>query len=296
MEPSRAWVTDERVEVEGRTWAVRQSGDPLGRPVVYFHGTPSSRLEPAFADAAAADLGIRLVAFDRPGYGGSSPGAFDLTSLAASTGNLADRLAVERFGVLGQSGGGPFALACGAVLGDRVTRVGVCGGAVPFQLMPGALDLLDDNDIAAVALLPDRIAAAAGFARGFEPFREMLRAGDQQVLNGFRQRCSPRDRVVLDRAGVGATLVAAFRASMAQGTDGAGWDNAAWVGPWDIDLGAVRRPVDLWYGGEDPFAPVGAGPWLAEHLPDATLHPRSHDGHLGVIEHTREILGALLAD
>ncbi len=124
----------------------------------------------------------------------------------------------------------------------------------------------------------------------------MLRGSDEQMLRGFRERCSPRDGVVLDRPGLWSTLVLAFRGSMAQGAGGAGWDNVAWIGPWDVDLGAVRRPVELWYGGDDPYAPAGAGPWLAEHLPDAALHLRPHDGHLGVVEHAREILEALLGD
>src|SRR5690242_19524967 len=102
---------------------VRQSGEPEGRSVVYFHGTPSSRYEPAFADAAAAELGVRLVCFDRPGYGGSSAAPFGLASVAAATALIADRLELDLFATLGQSGGGPFALACAAVLGDRVTRV-----------------------------------------------------------------------------------------------------------------------------------------------------------------------------
>ena len=95
---------------------------------------------------------------------------------------------------------------------------------------------------------------------------------------------------------VSALQVTALRASMAAGTSGGGWDNVAWVGPWDIDLADVRRPVDLWYGGEDHHHPPGAAQWLADHLPDATLHLSPGDGHLGVIEHVDEILRALTAD
>jgi pimeloyl-ACP methyl ester carboxylesterase len=214
--------------VDGSTWAVRQAGDPDGRPLVYFHGTPSCRLEPAFADADCSELGIRLISFDRPGYGESTPQPFGLASVAGATGTIADRLGLDRFVTLGQSGGGPFSLACAAVLGDRVTRCGVTAGAVPFQLTPGAMDLLDENDQAAVGMLPDHAAAASGFARGFEGFRAALLGTDQEI--------------------------------------GAG------------------------------HVPAGAGPWLAEHLPDATLRLREDDGHLGVLEHTREVLETLRGD
>jgi len=287
---------DTTVELDGRTWMVRQSGEPEGRPVVYFHGTPSSRYEPAFADAAAAELGVRLVCFDRPGYGGSSAAPFGLASVAAATALIADRLELDRFATIGQSGGGPFALACAAVLGDRVTRVGVTAGAIPFQLVPGALARIDDDDTAALALLPDRAAAAARLASGFEGFREALQGPDGPILAAFRARHSRRDNEIVEWPGVTASLLRSMRESMVAGTSGGGWDNVAWIGPWDVDLDEVRRPVDLWYGGDDGRHPPGDAEWLADHLPDATLHLLPGEGHLLVIEHVREILETLTAD
>ena len=289
-------MTESRVELGGRTWAIREAGDPNGSPLVYFHGTPSCRLEPAFADATCAELGVRLVSFDRPGSGESTAQPFGLVSVANATAAAADHLGIGRFTTLGQSGGGPFSLACAAVLGDRVARAGVTAGAVPFQLVPGALERLDENDLAALALLPDRDAAAAGFARGFEPFGVLSHGTDAEVEAWFRARCTPHEREVLDRPGAAAALESSLRASMVAGTAGGGWDNVAWVGPWEIDLAEVRRPVHLWYSAGDRHHPPGAASWLADHLPDATLHLREDDSHLGVMEHTREILGTLLGD
>lgn len=283
-------------ELDGRTWMVRESGEPSGRVVVYFHGTPSSRLEAAFADDVCAELGVRLVAFDRPGYGGSTPQPFGLVSVADATAALADRLGVDRFATLGQSGGGPFALACAAVLGDMVTRVGVAAGVIPFQLVPGALDRLDEEDLGALALLPDRDAAAAEFARAFVPLQQASGLTDADLLAGIRARGSARDRELLDRPAVAASIVASRRESLVRSVDGAAWDNVAWLGPWDIDLAAVRRPVHLWYGGDDPRHPAGDGPWLRDHLPDATLHLAPEDGHLTVVAHIDEILTTLTAD
>ena len=288
---------DSALELDGRTWMVRQSGDLDGRPVVYFHGTPSSRLEPAFADAAAAELGVRLVCFDRPGYGGSTAARFGLASVAASTGAIADRLGLDRFATLGQSGGGPFALACAAALGDRVTRVGVTSGAIPFQRVPGALERLDDADTAATALLPESPdAAAAGFAHGFAGLREGLQGRDAPVLAALRNRSSGRDNEILEWPGVAPGLLRSLRESMVAGPSGGGWDNVAWIGEWDVDLADVRRPVDLWYGGEDGRHPPGDAEWLADHLPDATLHLAPEEGHLLVIEHVEEILTTLTTD
>ena len=149
------WVEESRYDVSGRTVAVRQAGDPGGKPVVFFHGTPSCRLDAAFADDLCAELGVRMVSFDRPGYGESPAAPFSLSSIARDTAPLADALDVERFATLGQSGGGPFSLASAAVLGDRITRAGVAAGPAPYLEMPGLVDTLDDDDRKALALLPD---------------------------------------------------------------------------------------------------------------------------------------------
>ena len=289
------WLAESTVDVGGHALRVREAGDAGGLPVVYFHGTPSCRLEPMFADEVAAGLGVRLVSFDRPGYGESPPVPFSLASIARDTGVLADALGLERFAVTGQSGGGPFALACAAVLGDRVLRVGVTSGPAPFLVAPGLLDTLDDNDRAAVALLPDGEAAARQFGVGFEPFRQLGRGTDEEIIAGFRTMCSRRDNEILDLPGPAAALAAATRAALVQGTRGGGWDNVAWVGPWDVDLAAIWQPVFLWYGDEDPFAPLVHGQWLSHELTTATYVLRPGEGHMGVMDHTREILETLTA-
>jgi pimeloyl-ACP methyl ester carboxylesterase len=290
------WVEDGPYDVGGRTLQVRQSGHPEGRAVVYFHGTPSSRLETASADDLCAELEIRMVCFDRPGYGASPAAPFSLSSVARDTAVLADSLGIERFATVGQSGGGPFSLACAAVLGDRITRAGVTAGAGPFDLIPELSEALDDNDRKAVSLLPDAEAAAAQFALGFEPLRGLFAGPPEQIVGGFRSMLSPHDGDLLGRPELADCLVGAMQESLRKGTTGAGWDNVAWVGPWDIDLDAIRSPVHLWYGADDPMCPPVAGTWLDEHLPTATLVLRPGEGHMGVMEHAREILQTLVSD
>lgn len=264
---------------------------------MYFHGTPGSRLDMAFADDVAAELGVRLVSFDRPGYGGSTPARFGLASVARDSATLADELGIDRFTTLGQSGGGPFALAAGAVLGDRVTRVGVAAGAAPFLLVPGALDLLDENDTAALALLPgDPVASAQGFADGFEPFVAAARdSSPTELVAGFESLLSPRDRELMTDERLSTAFGASVQEGLRQGATGAGWDNVSWVGAWEVDPTTVARPVLLWYGDEDRMAPKGTGEWLRDHIPGAVLVLRTGEGHLGFMEHTAEIFSALTA-
>src|SRR6516164_98262 len=134
------------IEAAGIRLRVRAAGDPGGEPVIHFHGTPGCRLELSFADDIVAAAGVRIIAFDRPGYGGSTQTPFSLNSVARLALQVASRLGVQEFRTTGWSGGGPFALATAAVAGARVTGVGVIAGAGPFQAVPGALDQLSDGD------------------------------------------------------------------------------------------------------------------------------------------------------
>lgn len=283
------------VDRGNRVLRVRDAGDPSGSVVMYFHGTPGSRLDASFGEEIAAELGVRLVSFDRPGYGGSSPSSFGLESVARDAQAVADRLAVDRFATLGQSGGGPFALATGALLAHRVMRVGVASGAGPFQLVPDALEDLDANDRAAVALLPgDPVGAANGFAAGFEPLVPLFREGSEaDIAAAFEDLLSPHDREVMQEERFSSAFATTMREALSQGTTGGGWDNVAWVGPWDVDVATVECPILLWYGDEDRFAPMAHGLWLRDHLHNAQLVQRAGEGHLGLYEHFAEMLDEL---
>jgi pimeloyl-ACP methyl ester carboxylesterase len=287
--------TERDVHVDGRVMRVRQAGDPQGFPIVYFHGTPGSRLDMSFGDDVAMDNHIRLVSFDRPGYGGSTPAPFSLSSIGHDTEVIADSMGLGEFATLGQSGGGPFALAAAAVGGGRVTCVGVASGAGPFELVPGALDDLDAIDREAHKHLPgDQDAAARGFGEGFEKLEKLLRDGDDEaVAAAFEARMSRRDRELMADAVIGPSLIASMREGLRNGVDGGAWDNVAWVGTWDIDLGQVRCPVLLWYGEEDLFAPLAHGEWLEQNLKSARLVRRKAEGHFGLVDHFAEVLAAL---
>jgi pimeloyl-ACP methyl ester carboxylesterase len=277
-----------------RVLRVRDTGDPGGAVVIYFHGTPGSRLDLSFDEHAAAERGVRLVTFDRPGYGGSTAAPFGLASIAADAHAIADGLGVARFATLGMSGGGPGALAAATVPGGRVIRVGVASGAGPFQLVPGGLSQLDDNDRAAVASLSaDPAAAAAGFAAGFEPLIAAVAPGGPGPAAAFAGLLSPRDTELMRDPRLNSALTATIRESLRPGTSGAGWDNVSWIGAWDVDLSAIDCPVLLWYGTDDRLAPPAHGRWLAENLTDARLVLREGEGHFGIMEHLGEMLSAL---
>jgi pimeloyl-ACP methyl ester carboxylesterase len=283
---------DRDLRIQGITLRVRESGDPGGQPVIHFHGTPGCRLEMAWADDLLADVGVRWVAFDRPGYGGSTPTAFSLASVADMALQVADEYGVERFRTSGWSGGGPFALATAAIAGERVEAVGVISGAAPFQLVPGALDLLSDGDRAAERLLPgDPEAACAGFMQGFD-MAEALESSTA-LYEAFEPLLSESDRRLW--ASYSDHLLADMREAIGEGVAGCGWDNVAWIGAWDVDPTAVECPVLLSYGTEDRMSEPIHADWLEENLPDARLTMREGEGHLQAFAHLREMLAGLLA-
>lgn len=285
---------DERdVSIGDGTLRVRESGVEDGAPVLHFHGTPGSRLELAWADDLVADAGVRLIAFDRPGYGASTPSSFSLTSVAAMALHVADELGLDRFRTSGWSGGGPFALATAAMAPERVPAVGVIAGAGPFQLVPGALDELSESDQEAERRLPaDPEAAAARFRDGFDLADALSSA---EALYGYLEPllCA-WDRTQWHAPGRSQALFDDMREAVGAGVSGCAWDNVAWVGAWDFEPTTVRCPVLLWYGSEDRMATPEHARWLDENLPDSRLVTWPGEGHLLAFAHLSEILEGLV--
>jgi len=123
----------------------------------------------------------------------------------------------------------------------------------------------------------------------------VLDQGDDAVREAFDGALSERDRILFADPVIGTKVIASMREGLRQGPGGAGWDNVAWVGPWDIDLAAIETPVLLWYGEDDLMAPPAHGWWLHEHLPNSQLVLRSGEGHFGHVDHFAEVLQALTA-
>jgi pimeloyl-ACP methyl ester carboxylesterase len=286
-------LTDYGVDFAAVSLAVRELGTPDGRPVLHFHGTPGSRLELDWGEEEIRRAGVRLVTFDRPGYGRSSAAPFSLTSVAKLAVELMDELGIGEFVTSGWSGGGPFALATATVAPTRVLAVGVMAGAAPFQLVPGELDRLSGGDAEAAShLKTDPVAAAELFRRTFEPLGGLTDL--ESVLAVFGEALSERDTWVLRQQQIGEAVLANLHEASLQRFAGGGWDNVAWVGDWDFNLSDVRSPVRLWYGDKDAMAVPETGAWLQANLPDATLTIFPGYGHLALIEHLTEVLDELL--
>jgi pimeloyl-ACP methyl ester carboxylesterase len=265
---------------DGRTLHFYDTGaDDAGARLAVFwhHGTPNTGDPPEPLFPAAEQRAIRWVSYDRPSYGGSSPQpGRDIASAAADVASVADALGIERFAVMGHSGGGPHALACGALLSGRVVCVVSVSGMAPFAAegldwFAGLAPSGERELRAAVqgrAALESRLAALFASEPDPEPESEpgSFTAADEAALEGSWSWM----------AGVAGK---AIRGGMRGMVD----DDLAYVNPWGFDPAQVSQPVLLMHGEQDRMVPSSHGSWLARRCPSAELRLFPDDGHISVL-------------
>jgi pimeloyl-ACP methyl ester carboxylesterase len=246
--------------------------------VFWHHGTPNTGDPPEPLFPAATDYGIRLLSYDRPGYGGSTPRpGRDVASAAADTSGIADAMGIGRFAVMGHSGGGPHALACAALLPERVLAVVSGSGLAPFRAE--GLDWFAGMSPSGAAELhaaaEGRAALEHHFASSeFDP--EVFTLADHAAL-----------------AGAWGWVGAIAAKAMESGPDPMVDDDLAYVAPWGFDPGQVSAPVLYLHGGQDRMVPSSHGEWLARHTRSSELWLRPEDGHISVLSSAPAALGWL---
>jgi pimeloyl-ACP methyl ester carboxylesterase len=249
---------------DGRTLRAYDTGGS-GLAVLWHHGSPQSGAPPVPLVAAAARRGLRILSYARPGYGGSTPQpGRTVAGAAADVAQLADALGVERFAVMGASGGGPHALACAALLPGRVAAaVSVAGLAPDTDELDWFAGMIDPGGLRAGRAgraARARYAETATFdERSFTPADHAALAGDWAWL--------------ADDAG---------RAGVAW-PDGLIDDDVAFAAPWGFAVTDVDVPLLVVHGGEDRVVPAAHGQWLTRACPRPELWLRPRDGHISVL-------------
>jgi pimeloyl-ACP methyl ester carboxylesterase len=270
------------IKVGDRTLMVHDDGAPDGPVILYHHGTPQAG--PPFIRWVddARERGARFVAYDRPGYGGSTPlPRRTVGDAAADVAAIMDALGVERFVTWGISGGGPHALACAALLPERVAAVASLAGVAPFD----ALGLnyfrgMGEDNIKEFGL------AMAG-REYLEPLHQesaeaMLHASGSELAEEIATLVSDVDRAALDGE-VGDFWAGSMPATFEQGVEGWLDDDFAFGAPFGFEVDAITVPTLVVHGHQDRFVPVDHGRWLARTIPGAEAWISEDEGHLTLL-------------
>ena len=280
---------------DGRVLAVEEAGDPNGHPVLVHGGTPNSRhlYPPTATDAAAR--GLRLISYDRPGYGGSTPQPDrTVADCAADVRAICAELGIGRLAMWGISGGGPHVLACAALLPDLVSAAASLASMAPLDAdgldFTAGMGELNADEVH--LFLRDRDAARAKL----DAYREeILGRSAAELVSGLQTLLSPTDAAALND-GLADFLVYCDHDGLAPG--GQGWwdDSVAHASHWGFELSAISVPVLLMHGRQDQFVPFGHGQWLAEHIPGVEARLFDHDGHLTLLTNRIPEVHAWLKD
>ncbi len=272
---------------DGRLLSYAEYGDPGGTPVFGFHGTPGSYRLASLLDDAAARLGIRLIAPDRPGYGYSDyvPGR-RLVDWPRDLAELAGALGVERFGVFGISGGGPHAAVCAHQLGERLLGAAIVCGIAPTLRNEDSLGMMPVNR------LLTRLARRSQYLVWpiFALMGLFMRHFGEAFFPRFIKSLPDPDRRAFERPEVREAFLEEQRRAPRSAALAAAQDFALFTRPWGFRLEDIAVPVHVFFGELDVNVPAAHGRLQADRIPNAKAHYFRNEAHLLFLEHADEVL------
>ena len=287
-------VGDRRARImrlpDGRRIGYAEFGDAKGLPVLAIHGTPGSRYMFALTDQAARERGLRIIAPERPGYGLSDYRRRDaLAQTAEDVNALADGLGLDRFALIGVSGGGPHAMAAAASIPDRVTLLALISPVGPIADCHRRIRMSAFHRLVFTRAGRSNSACASFFWS----LRNLIRWAPGLAHAGLMRRVTPSDRPILTTADVRANLRAAIHEGLRPGIKGALQDLRLFCGPWNLPLGEIDVPTIMWQGSDDTIVPPQAAYHLAEALPNCRLDVVQGAGHYWVFAQFARVLDAV---
>jgi pimeloyl-ACP methyl ester carboxylesterase len=267
----------------GRVLHVGEGGDRRGKPVFALHGTPGSVMLYGPHVSDASKRGIRLISYDRSGYGGSSPHpGRKVADAAKDVEAIADSLGLDHFAVWGISGGGPHALACAALRPNRVVAVASLASPAPYPSR--GLDWLSGMGEDNVSEFKAAMAGPEQLSQLLEPQRaQLLKATPEEIAQLWESLLPPADKAVLTGK-LGPFLASNLKKGLRTGYEGQRDDDLAFVSDWGFKPSDVSVPLLLWQGKHDKMVPLAHGQWLAEHIKGVEARLSPNDGHLTLFE------------
>ena len=274
---------------DGRKVGYLESGAPDGSPVLFFHGFGTTRVI-CPPGGPATERGMRLIALDRPGIGLSEPlPGRRLVDWPADVAAVADRLKLDRFSIIGWSGGGPYALACAVAMPERVRSIALVSTPAPLagSKERSYLRRFDKSAVHAAGRAP-WVVRLAMWHWGRGQRRDAAGFFDKSVAD----MCAA-DQAVLAEPALRSRMIANSTELYRQGGRGMYDEALVLARPWGFDLGQVQVPVHVWYGARDEVVPEGMVRHLAAEIPGAKLHVSADEGHHLLYSSWPEILTTL---
>ncbi len=276
--------TERTVKVAAdRHLGLAEFGRPDGRVVFWFHGTPGARRQiPPAARRAAEDLDVRLIGVERPGTGSSTGHLYpEIRAFADDVAVVADEAGADRFGVIGLSGGGPYTLACAHEMPDRVTAAVVLGGVAPTV----GEDAADGGVVDLTRLLRQPLTLfRQPLGLGVTMFARVLRPLGHQSFVLYSRVSPPGDREAFAVPGMEEMFLDdLMRAAGSGGIHAVTADLALFGRHWGFSVADIGVPVRFWHGDADNIVPLHHAEALAARMPDAELHVRPGESHIGTL-------------
>jgi pimeloyl-ACP methyl ester carboxylesterase len=276
----------------GHKLGFAEYGDPGGKPVFWFHGFPDSRLEANFAHEAAAEIGVRVICFDRPGYGLSDwrPGR-KILDWPDTMAEVAAHFGYERVGVVGVSGGGPYAAAMAFKRPQLCGTVALVSGLGPVDVAESARGMggLGRFIFRSYRWFPWNAWIAMWL------FGQIVKWVPDRAFEFNLRRLPPADREIMRDPEIRAKFREVTREAFKQGTRATAHDLILYGSPWGFRSRDIKASVHVWHGDADTIVPLSMGEYQANSIPGATAHFCPGEGHFLVVPRVREILEAVTA-
>jgi pimeloyl-ACP methyl ester carboxylesterase len=278
---------------DDRQMGFAEFGDPQGRAVFWLHGTPGARRQiPMEARVYAEQRQIRLIGVDRPGIGSSSPYQYDTVfAFAEDLHTIADTLGIDRFEVIGLSGGGPYTLACAAAMPDRVVAAGVLGGVAPVR---GADAIGGGVSTLITAAAPVIEVAGAPLRLVASQLIRLIRPVAEPALYAYARISPEADRRLLVRPEFKAMFLDDLLNGSRKQLAAPFADVVVFARDWGFRLDEVKVPIRWWHGDRDHIVPFEHGQLVVSRLPDAQLTHLPGESHLAGLGRAEEILGTMV--
>ena len=292
LEPA---LTEGTLELrDGRKIGYAEYGSPDGLPVLWFHGTPGARGQiPPTARTAAAERGMRIIAVERPGTGGST--RYQHPTVLASTDDIrqfADALKLDRFALVGLSGGGPYVLACAYAMPERVVAGVVLGGVAPTRGEEAAA-----GGVLGIAPRFERLLTLTRGALGFglTGFARVMRPLGKQALFVYMLTSPEGDRRLFRRPEMQQMFLDDLNTAARKGLRAAVYDLVLFARDWGFLLRDIRVPIRFWHGDADHIVPLEHGEHQVALVADSELRVRHGESHLGNLDASEEFLDVILS-